>query len=63
MQHTKRYKRVGTGVELLCGNKVVAETDKTYLCNWQLSPCPCGVEVWTIGHSPETDEVMEYRRE
>ncbi len=24
MRHRKRYKNIGTGVELLCGNKVIA---------------------------------------
>lgn len=60
MRHRKRYKNIGTGVELLCGNKVIAFDDYTYLANWQVCPCPeCGMDVQTIGSSPETDKVQE----
>ncbi len=59
MKHTKRYKRTGTGVELLCGDKVVAENKATCFANWQLSPCECGIDVMSTGCSPDTDRVYE----
>ncbi len=59
MKHSKQYKRTGVGAELLCGKKVVAFNDKTRFVNWQLSPCECGMDVWTVGHSPETDRILE----
>ena len=60
MKHSKRYKRVGIGVELLCGTRVVADNDTTRFANWSLLPCPiCDMRVWTWGHSPDTDMVEE----
>ncbi len=63
MNHSKRYKRTGYGAELLCGNRVVADNETSYLVNWQLTPCRfCGIDVVTTGHSPDTDRVMEIAR-
>ncbi len=59
MRHKKRYKRTGIGVELLCGDKIVADSDASYLVNWHLSPCECGIDVSTTGDSPATDRVQE----
>ncbi len=59
MRHSKRYKRAGVGVELLCGTKVIAFNDTTRFANWQLSPCECGVDIQTTGNSPDTDRVQE----
>lgn len=61
MKHKKHYKSSGTGVVLLCGNKVVAESP-TRNSNFSMEPCECGMEVRTIGCSPETDEVQEIKR-
>ncbi len=61
MKHSKRYKRAGNGVELLCGTRVVAGNDTTRFANWQLRPCVCGVDIQTTGDSPDTDRVLEER--
>lgn len=63
MRHKKQYRRIGVGVELLCGDKIVAFNDKTRFANWQISPCECGMDVQTTGDSPETDRVEEVVRD
>ncbi len=59
MKHNKRYKRTGTGVDLLCGTEVIA--DNPYRgTNFSVYGCPiCGMEVRTIGCSPDTDRIQE----
>ena len=61
MRHSKRYKRTGTGVELFCSGEVIA--DSPYRdSNFSITNCvKCGMDVITIGHSPETDKVKETR--
>lgn len=62
MQHKKVYKSKGNGVNLLCVNKVVADSPWRY-ANFSITNCiGCGMDVETIGHSPETDKVNEYSR-
>lgn len=60
-RHWKSY--YGNSVTLMCSSKVVAGGCWPQ-ANFQLSNCPgCGMEVSTIGHSPDTDEIQEYLRE
>ena len=64
-KHWKSYR--GNVVTLMCGeswwnSKIVAGGNWPQ-ANFQLSDCPeCGMEVTTIGHSPDTDEIHEYAR-
>jgi hypothetical protein len=60
MKHSKRRKRFGA--ELLCGDRVVAYNDETQFVNWYLICPKCSMEVYTVGHSPDTDRVFEVRR-
>ena len=61
MKHTKRYARIGDGVELWCGNRLVAKSPHRS-ANFSMEPCKCGMEVKTIGSSPDTDKVLEDER-
>lgn len=61
-KHRKVYKPIGDGVELRCGDRVIASNDDK-LTNFSCSGCPvCGMEVLTQGHSPDTDAVYELGR-
>lgn len=60
-RHTKQYTRIGDGVGLWCGKKLIASSPHRS-ANFSMEPCECGMEVQTIGCSPETDEVQEYER-
>ena len=63
IMHTKRYTKKGNGVELYCGDKLVANSSCRD-ANFIISSCSvCDMEVQTIGHSPETDKVQEYKRD
>ena len=59
MKHTKQYARTGNGVGLLCGNKLVASSPHRSV-NFSIEPCECGMEVKTVGCSPDTDKIQEY---
>ena len=59
MKHSKRYRRTGDGVELLCGNKIIA-SNGFRLANFSISRCPnCDMYVETTGSSPDTDSIWE----
>ncbi len=59
MRHTKQY--AGNDVELRCNGKLIASS--TYRgTNFSLNCPKCGMEVQTIGCSPETDKVLDYER-
>ena len=61
-QHSKRYSLYEDGVQLYCGDKMIMENSH-YLSNFMTSCCIfCGMEVATIGHSPDTDIVQEFAR-
>lgn len=63
MRHKKLYNIYGIGVGLFCGRKKIAGNLWRDV-NFQISNCPkCGMEVTTIGHSPETNEAQEYQRD
>ncbi len=58
-KHRKIYKPIGDGVELRCGSRVIASNDNR-LTNFSYPGCPvCGMDIWTTGHSPDTDAVYE----
>ncbi len=59
MKHSKRYKKTGTGVELLCGTEVIVDNPHKGT-NFSVHGCPiCGMCVETIGCDPNTDRVIE----
>ncbi len=59
-RHKKVYAKYGDGVELRCGDEIIASNPYRG-ANFSVSGCPlCGMEVVTIGHSPDTDEVQEF---
>ncbi len=59
MKHSKRYKRAGIGVEIFCGNTLIASSP--HICwNFCIDICPiCGGFVETTGVSRDTDRVQE----
>ena len=61
-KHKKVYSKYGNGVELRCGEELIASNPHRG-ANFSFDGCPiCGMEVTTIGCSPETDKVEEYTR-
>ncbi len=62
-RHKKLYDFFGTGVVLTCGNIDIVASATGKDSNFMISNCPkCGMEVQTIGTSPETNKVMEWQR-
>lgn len=59
-KHWKSYR--GNGVALMCRNTMIAYNPYRGT-NFSITCCPiCSMEVTTIGHSPDTDEIQEYAR-
>lgn len=60
MKHSKRYSRTGTGVNLMCGDKVMFYIPSRR-GNFHTTSCSeCGMDVRTWGDSPEKDVVEEF---
>lgn len=60
IKHKKQYARKGYGVEVRCGDTLIASSSFRFT-NFSLSSCPeCKMEVQTVGCSPETDKVEEF---